>query len=185
MTYQTLQSIFQPTLPTAITANPSSPQQWTNTETAHPPPAEIPKRAVFLQYRRKCSEDYACSLHRCQAPCNIIFTLRKLKTILPSLKPPVEKKSWVIYHIECAVSQAAYVGQTGRHLMTRLKEHNMPSAPQSCRASCDLDATTILATTSRGEAHCLTQEALFIEEMNPQMNTKAEFWSRTLTIKFF
>ena len=55
--YQTLQSIFQPTPPTTNTANPPSPQQRTNTETADPPPSEIPKRAVFLQYRGKCSED--------------------------------------------------------------------------------------------------------------------------------
>ena len=74
--------------------------------------------------------------------------------------------------------------------MTRLKEHNMPSAPvnkhmQKCGASCDLDATTILATTSRGEGYRLTLEALYIEELKPQMNTKEEYRSRTLTIKFF
>ena len=97
--YQTLQSIFQPTPPTTNTANPPSPQQRTNTETADPPPAEIPKRAVFLQYRGKCSEDYARSLHRCQAPCNIIFTLRKLKTLLPSLKPPCRESVLKWSHI--------------------------------------------------------------------------------------
>ena len=147
---------------------------------------------MFLQYRGKVSEEYARSLHRCGAPCNIIFTLRKLKTVLPSLKPAVEKalKSGVIYQIQCAVCQAAYVGQTSRHLMTRLKEHRRPSAPvnkhlQSCGASCDLDATTILATTARGKAYRLTLEALFIEEIKPALNTKEEFRSRTLTIKFF
>ena len=120
------------------------------------------------------------------------MTLRKLKTVLPSLKPQVEKelRSGVIYEIKCAVCNAAYVGQTGRHLITRLKEHQMPSAPVSqhmrkCKTAVSVEATTILASTSRSEAYRLTLEALYIEERRPQINTKDEFRSRTLTIKFF
>ena len=47
--------------------------------------------SLFLNYRGKVSESYARALHKINAPCRIIFTLRKLKTILPSLKPPVQK----------------------------------------------------------------------------------------------
>ena len=79
---------------------------------------ETPKRAIFIQYRGKCTEEFAHSLHKCKAPCSIIMTLRKLKTTLPSLKPPIEKflRSGVVYEITFARCNVAYVGQTVRHL---------------------------------------------------------------------
>ena len=44
---------------------------------------------LFLQYRGLCSETYARDLRKTGVPCKVIFTLRKLKTLTPSLKPPV------------------------------------------------------------------------------------------------
>ena len=44
------------------------------------------KFMLFVQYRGKCTEDYAQSLHKINAPCRIVMTLRKLKTVLPSLR---------------------------------------------------------------------------------------------------
>ncbi len=53
---------------------------------------------IFLQYRGKCSESYARDIRRLyttdvvtSVPCRIVFTLKKLRTVLPSLKEPVEK----------------------------------------------------------------------------------------------
>ena len=37
------------------------------------------KVALFIQYRGKCTEDYAHALHKINVPCTIIMTLRKLK----------------------------------------------------------------------------------------------------------
>ena len=45
------------------------------------------------------------------------------------------------------------------------------------------DDVDILQQTSRGESHLLTFEALHIEELKPEINTKDEYRSRTLTIK--
>ena len=61
------------------------------------------KMMLMIQYRGKCTEDYARALHKINAPCNVVMTLRKLKTVLPSLKPPVDKmlKSGVVYKITC------------------------------------------------------------------------------------
>ena len=58
---------------------------------------------LIIQYRGKCTEDYALALHRYNTPCMIIMTLRKLRTVLPSLKPPVEKmlKSRIVYKLTC------------------------------------------------------------------------------------
>ena len=61
------------------------------------------KVALFIQYREKGTEDNASALHKINAPCTIILTLRKLKTVLPSLKPPVEKmlKIGLVYRLMC------------------------------------------------------------------------------------
>ena len=79
------------------------------------------KYPLIVQYRGKCSEDYARALHRCSAPCAVIFTIRKLKTTLPSLKPCIEKmiRSGVVYQIKCPRCNSCYVGQTSRHLQSR------------------------------------------------------------------
>ena len=145
--------------------------------------------SLFLNYRGKVSETYPLSLHKIEAPCRIIFTLRKLKTILPSLKPPVQKlfKSGVVYQIECPRCNSYYVGQTSRHLQTRFKEHVSSGPVQQHFEDCSTDLSeehiTILGNTSKGEITLLTLEALWIRDLKPQLNTKDEFRSRTLTIK--
>ena len=120
------------------------------------------------------------------------MTLRKLKTVLPSLKAPVEKhlRSGVVYEIKCARCQAAYVGQTSRHLLTRMKEHLKAPSPvaehiKECGSTISLEDTTILDFTTRGESQLLTLEALWIQEMTPSLNIQEDFRNRTLTVKFF
>ena len=63
----------------------------------------IRKKMIFVQYRGNVTDDYCRSLKKCNAPCNPIRTLRKLKTLLPSLKAPIEKiiRSGVVYKINC------------------------------------------------------------------------------------
>ena len=54
-----------------------------------------------------------------------VMTLRKLKTMMPSLKPPVTSmmRSNVVYQITCPRCKACYVGATTRHLRCRFSEH--------------------------------------------------------------
>ena len=144
---------------------------------------------VKIGYRGKCSDDFARALHKINAPCNVIMTLRKLKTVLPSLKPQVEKtlKSCVIYKFDCPSCSACYVGQTSRHLITRYKEHIKKGPVKEHLAECKIGSTfedmSILHQTARGETHLLTLEALYIREHKPAINTKDEYRSRELTIK--
>ena len=153
---------------------------------------EIPKHPIFIQYRGKGTEEFAHSLHNIKAPCTVIMTLRKLNSVLPSLKEPVEKhlRSGIVYKFECARCQAAYVGQTSRHLLTRMKEHQKAPSPvathlQECGSTFSLEDTTILDCTTRGESQLLTLEALWIQELTPSLNTQEDFRNRTLTVKFF
>ena len=166
-----------------------SPQTAPSDESA-PTPEKSEKALVRIQYRGKCSEDFARALHKCKAPCTVIMTLRKLKTLLPSLKPPVEKmlKSGLVYHITCPRCEACYVGETSRHLQVRITEHVQRQGPMKkhlaeCRTTIKEENVDILQTSARGEQYLLTLEALHIREQKPKLNTKDEYKRRELTIK--
>ena len=55
---------------------------------------------------------------------------------------------------------------------------------QSCATNISQNNVQILASTSRGENYLLTLEALFQHDIKPEINTKDEYESRTLTIKW-
>ena len=150
----------------------------------------IERKQLITQYRGKCTEEYARALHKIEAPCVIVMTLRKLKTVLPSLKPSVDKlmKSGVVYNLTCPRCSACYVGQTSRHIQTRLKEHIQREGPMKshlsqCNTTLLEENVEILQSTSRGEGFLQTLEALHIRERKPTINTKDEYRSRELTIK--
>ena len=161
----------------------------TVTEIDVQPEATIQKRLMFVQYRGKSTEDYARALHRSNAPCIVVMTLRKLKTVMPSLKPAVEKtlRSGIVYKISCSRCHACYVGQTSRHIITRFKEHINKNKPvgkhlKACNVRVNCSEVEILAASTRGEDYLMTLEALWIKELRPTINTKEEYKSRTLTI---
>ena len=153
--------------------------------------SNIPKNLLFIQYRGKASEDFARALHRIEAPCNTVFTMRKLRTVLPSLKPAVEKllRGSVVYKLKCPRCSACYVGQTDRHFCTRLKEHQQRQDQpvykhfKECREKLRFEDTEFLAATTRGVTVLETLEALWIEELKPRINTREEYKQRHLTIR--
>ena len=146
----------------------------------------------FVEYRGKVSDQLQRLLHKLNAPCRVIFTLRKLKTVLPPLKTNVDKpfRSWVVYKIKCPRCFSCYVGFTCRHLITRIKEHCSPRAPVSihmtnvCSISLSIDHVEIIASSTISEDHLMTLEALFINELKSKLNTRDEYKSRALTLKF-
>ena len=88
----------------------------------------------FINYRGKATEEYIKHIKKICAstespafkvPLKVVYTTRQLKTLLPSLKPAVEKdlKSCVIYKLNCPFCKKCYVGQTARHVVTRSREH--------------------------------------------------------------
>ena len=48
------------------------------------------KKMMFLQYRGKVTKTFERKLNRLNAPFKIIMTARKMKTMMPSLKAPVD-----------------------------------------------------------------------------------------------
>ena len=109
---------------------------------------------------------------------------------MPSLKEPVDKqlKSGVVYKILCPHCNACYVGQTGRHLQVRFREHINRKGPvkehfENCGVRLNEENLSILSVSKHGEIELLTLEALWIRQLKPSINTKDEFKSRELTIK--
>ena len=94
--------------------------------------ADKDKFKFFVQYRGKATDELAQKLHHVNAPCRIVMTLRKLKTMLPSLKPAVARmmRSNVVYQITCPRCNACYIGATTRDLRCRFSDTN-PEVPWS------------------------------------------------------
>ena len=152
---------------------------------------EKDKFMFFLQYRGKITDKLSLSFKKLNAPCKVIMTMYKTKQTLPSLKPLVPKmlQSNVVYKIVCPRCESSYVGQTARHLQQRFREHVGNKGPvkshfDSCNVTPNNDLISVLSRTHKGESRLLTLEALFIKEIIPVINTKDEFKSRTLTLKF-
>ena len=148
------------------------------------------KKLFFVQYRGKVTEQFERTLKRINAPIKVISTIRKLKTVLPSLKTPIEKaiKSGVVYQINCSRYQSCYVGQTTRHLITRIKEHENVNTPvgnhfNKCHAELTMDDVKIIAKSNKSDYHLMALEALCIQAIKPSINKKDEYKSRTLVIK--
>ena len=92
------------------------------------------KSCLILQYRGKVSDKMSKkvkSISQISEVINIIFTTCKMGSALPSLKAKVSKDycSRVVYKITCTSCAACHVGQTSRHLKTRVTEHLKDSAP--------------------------------------------------------
>ena len=153
--------------------------------------APVSKRLIFIEYRGKITEDYCRSLRKINAPCQPVLTLRKLKTVMPSLKPAVDKpvRNHIIYRITCPRCKMCYIGASTRCLNVRFGEHKKPSQVmgkhlRKCNAidEISLEHVDILASTTRSEQFLFTLEALWQKEERPRLNTKDEYKSRELTI---
>ena len=161
---------------------------------------EKEKPVIFsTNYRGKSTEDYVKQLNQLcgskdspayKIPIKVVYTTRKLKSILPSLKPSVVKalKSDVVYKIDCRVCKDSYVGQTERHMTTRLGEHINNRGPvkahiTNCSTTLSEDDVTIIMEC-QSSLNLMTYEALYIKQMKPQINTREEYRSKKLNIKW-
>ena len=163
----------------------SKPEDHANTNES------ISKQLVFIEYRGKVTDDYCRALRKINAPCQPVLTLRKLKTVMPSLKPAVDKRvrNHIVYRITCPQCKLCYIGACTRCLDVRFGEHKRPSQPvgkhlRICNAR-DIISwkdVEILASTTRSEQYLFTLEALWQKEERPAINTKDEFKKHELTV---
>ena len=95
-------------------------------------PEKPSKVSVFLQCRGHQTDLFVKRLRDSGAPLQSILTMRKWRTVLPSLKSSTKEilRSRVVYKLACPDCNTCYVGQTTRHLLTRFREHkNDKSGP--------------------------------------------------------
>ena len=147
----------------------------------------------MLQYRGRMTDNLTRQLSRLEnVKITTALTLRKLKTLTPSLKTSVPKqlRSRLIYQIECPGCQASYVGYTVRHLKDRFSEHGNIIKPvgkhfNQCIGGKPLLGDVSILQTSCGSKDFLEAlESLYIREQKPLLNTQMEYRSRTLTLVF-
>ena len=142
---------------------------------------------LMLQYNVQESDRFARRLRT--HGVSTIFTTRKLKSCLPSLKDPIpeELSSKVIYQIEYPGCHSRYVGQTARHVITRLGEHRRKSSPLGRHfGECAVKTGEVTATVldrCTNVNKLLTMEALYIARTRLKLNQREEYHSRDLTLK--
>ena len=143
---------------------------------------------LILQYRGNKSDQFSKKLRR-TVEVSTIFTTRKLKTALPSLKSPIPKMflSNVVYQITCPGCQSSYVGQTTRHLTTRIQEHARPASHvgshlRNCSQTMQ-DADVNIIDRTNSNTKLLILEALHISRRAPSINQKEEYRTRELTLR--
>ena len=83
-----------------------------------------PKATLTLPYISNLSE----AIRRVLAPLDIQVVFRPLMTLCqllvhPNDRVPMDERKGVVYSITCTVCPKVYIGQTGRSLKHRLKEH--------------------------------------------------------------
>ena len=93
----------------------------------------------------------------------------------------------LVYKITCPGCNASYVGQTSRLLQQRFREHVgsrglIKNHFDLCKITPTEDHVEILGK-NKGEK-LWTLEALFINKIKPTLNSKDEYRSRTLKLKF-
>ena len=147
----------------------------------------------FLQYRGRPSDWFKKQLKSIKfLNVNIVFTMQKLRSVLPSLKcsVPTHLKSHVIYEITCPGCSAQYVGQTQRHLKTRCKEHANVTTPvgshfKDCvgHTGSLIDSTRII-DAARNCWKLSALEAIHIAKLSPTLNSREEFRQRHLSLRF-
>ena len=145
-----------------------------------------------LQYRGKVTDHLVKKLSQSLDNCRIILVTTKMSLLLPSLKGKLTplSRSRVIYHINCPACDAGYVGYTTRHLKTRLMEHGRTNAPVADHfEGCGVSPKSIVRNAKVIDSHISTNfllslEAVYIAKKRPSINTRDEYRSKDLLLKF-
>lgn len=156
----------------------------------HVPDKEIPatnKRFYKLPFVGRNSDILKTKINKLVAKyckditVEIVFTTCKLREFF-SYKDKVTQslRSMVVYKFKCAGCDASYVGETKRHLQTRVKEHltckdshvfkHLLASP-ACKAVSNADSFSVL-DSAETEYQLKLKEGLYIAWENPSLNVQ-------------
>ena len=124
-----------------------------------------------LQYRGIIFKEFVKKLNKIH-PGQTIFTTRKLKSSLPSLKSSFDKeiKPHVIYELTCNECKSIYVGQTCQHITTWAAEHAKTDSPmgrQSIECNGDKNSFPVENIRPVRQPKLMTLEALYKRTLKP------------------
>ena len=123
----------------------------------------------------------------------LVFTTFKLRNLF-SVKDsvPRELRSRVVYKFTCACCSACYIGETGRHFSTRVREHLSSDksshifkhslSSEHCRQSCSTDCFDILDSAPT-KFQLKLKEAMHINWEKPNLNQQVHHVNLTLTLE--
>ena len=116
------------------------------------------------------------------------FKIRRLFGVKDSI--PTDLRSRVIYKFSCAGCSACYVGETNRHLATRIREHLSSDKhshifkhlknSENCRSLCSEDCFKILDSAS-SSFQLKIKEAMHILWEQPSLNSQVKHLNLSLS----
>ena len=120
----------------------------------------------------------------------LVFNSYKIKQYFSAKdKIPSDLKSNIVYKFTCARCNASYIGETCRHISTRMDEHFRTDKKShvykhlhknhQCLNSCDLDCFEILDSAST-HFNLKIKEALYIKWNNPSLNSQVKHYNLNL-----
>ena len=150
-----------------------------------------PKPRFFVQYRGNITQIFASRLKKL-CDIQIIFKARKLRTCLPTLACPPQPfdknlKSLVVYKVTWNACSSIYVGQTSRHVTTRISEHQKEDSPveqhlvECCGTTHNVKWEILDAC--RGVEKLMTIETIYKKMLKPQLNTRDEYRGKVIDIE--
>ena len=137
------------------------------------------KPTIFLQYRGNLIQNFASDLKKL-CKWQMVFTTRKLRSCLPTLKSSFDTDLTfhVVYDIKSNGCGSIYVGETSRHVTTRITEHQKKDSQLGkhlveCRGATN-DIEWRILDACRTVEKLMVIEAVYISKPKPELNTRYE-----------
>ena len=142
-----------------------------------------------LQYRGMHTQRFKWLVEKCIPGIRVYYRTVKLGQCLAPLNTPVPAhlRSHVVYRYTCTVCNCEYIGETHRHLITRINEHKKGELfihHSACSNMVNFsDCFTILAQCNNNYYYdLLILEALYIKTLCPEINRQAHTESHMLRL---
>jgi hypothetical protein len=135
--------------------------------------AQDPRRCITVPYVKGLSENISRTMRDMNfrvlhtIPKRLDCVIRKGKDVLPNLS-----QTELVYKIDCANCDAVYIGQTKRHLETRIKEHR-------CDIRKNIDSHSVVSK------HRLTHNHDFKWQHPKILHKEKHFKKREISEMFF
>ena len=153
---------------------------------------KLPYVGFFSRHTHNKIKGIIKKLCKDQVSVNLVFVPYKIGSMFSTKdKIPSFLKSMVVYKFVCASFNACYVGETARHLPTRIKEHLKTdkkshiyqhlSSNQNCFNCCTDDCFSILDYAST-KYQLKIKEALYIKWLDPILNKQKKTFKITLCL---